>query len=294
VIFILTESRTLGGLVGLATGDALGAPVESFPRPPVPVRDMTGGGPHHRKLGGITDDTLQALAVARSLIKRRMFDPADMMSRLVEAYGQNPGSFGPTSTAVFEQVLRGVPAEQAAQRVHEAAGSRSNGSVMRGPPLGLYFRDPVYVREASLACSRLTHLDPVAGECSAMVNVMVSRMGRGAPREDALRDAILVCENEEVRRVLSRYWVHPVNPALDALLITHAAVSLFFAARSFEEALILAVNQGGDADTVGALTGALGGTYWGIESIPVRWMDRLERVEEIQEVAERLWRVAEH
>jgi ADP-ribosyl-[dinitrogen reductase] hydrolase len=294
VIFILTESRTLGGLLGLATGDALGAPVEGLTPPPVPVRDMTGGGPHHRKAGGLTDDTLQALAVARSLIERHGFDPADLVSRLVDVYRRNPEFFGPTSTGVFEGVLRGIPFDQAARQVHEAGGSRSNGSVMRGPPLGLYYRNPAQVREVSLACSRLTHYDTVAGECSAVVNVMISRLSRGATRERALRDALLECGNEEVRGMLSRYWEYRINPSLDALLATHAAISLFLTAGSFEEALITAVNQGGDADTVGAVTGALAGAYWGVDSIPLRWVYRLQDVESILQVAYLLWRAAEH
>jgi ADP-ribosyl-[dinitrogen reductase] hydrolase len=294
VIFILTESRTLGGLLGLATGDALGAPLESLPPPPVPVRDMTGGGPHHRKVGGITDDTLQALAIARSLVERNGFDAADILHRLSDTYQKNPEFYGPTSSAVFEGILQGLPPDQVVRGVHEARGSRSNGSVMRGPPLGLYYRDLVQVREVSLACSRLTHYDPVAGECSAVVNMMISRMSRGIDREHALRDALRTCGNGEVREMLSHYWEHPVDSSLDALLATHAALSLFLEAGSFEEALITAVNQGGDADTVGALTGALGGSFWGVEAIPIRWMDPLQGAEEIRQIALALWRVAEH
>jgi ADP-ribosylglycohydrolase len=165
---------------------------------------------------------------------------------------------------------------------------------MRGPPLGLFFRDTVQVREASLACSYLTHRDPVAGECSAVVNIMVSRMSRGAQREHALRDALQGCKDDGVRDMLSRYWEYPVDPSLDALLATHAAVSLFLTTDSFESALIAAVNQGGDADTVGALTGALAGAFFGRESIPVRWVERLPIAERIQQIALQLWKVAEH
>jgi ADP-ribosyl-[dinitrogen reductase] hydrolase len=255
---------------------------------------MIGGGPYHRKAGGVTDDTLQAVAVACSLIERHRFDPEDLMSRLIEVYHQNPDFFGPTSSAVFEEILGGTPLEQAARRVHEAGGSRSNGSVMRGPPLGLYFRESTQVRVVSLACSRLTHYDVVTGECSAAINVMVSRMSRGASPQRALQEALQICENSEVRGMLSRYWDYPVEPSLDALLTTHAAVSLFLGADSFEQALITAVNQGGDADTVGALTGALAGAYWGVDSIPIRWLDRLQNADEIHQVAYRLWISAQH
>jgi ADP-ribosyl-[dinitrogen reductase] hydrolase len=293
VIFILTESRALGGLVGLATGDALGAPLEGLPPPPVPVRDMTGGGPHRRIAGEITDDTLQALAVARSLAECRGFDAADMMLHLLEAYQCDPSLYGPTSTAVFEQILSGVPPQRAVRLVHESRGSRSNGSVMRGPPLGLFFRDPSRVREVSLSCSRLTHLDPLAGECSATVNIMISHLSRGATRKYALRHALVWCRNETVRSMLSRHERFPIDPSLDALLATHAAVSIFLSAGSFEEALISAVNRGGDADTIGALTGALSGAYWGISSIPTRWIAGLKEEKEIRQVAFRLWHAAE-
>ena len=71
-------NRALGALLGLATGDALGAAVEfkppgTFP----PVSDMTGGGPHGLAPGQWTDDTSMALCLAESLIECKGFDAAD-------------------------------------------------------------------------------------------------------------------------------------------------------------------------------------------------------------------------
>lgn len=40
---------------------------------------------------------------------------------------------------------------------------------------------------------------------------------------------------------------------------------------NFEDALILAVNLAGDADTVGAVTGQIAGAKYGLEAIPQRW-----------------------
>ncbi len=44
---------------------------------------------------------------------------------------------------------------------------------------------------------------------------------------------------------------------------------------TFEQALISAVNLGDDADTVGAVTGALAGAKWGESAIPKRWLEPL-------------------
>ena len=62
--------RYRGALLGLACGDALGAPVE-FKKPGtfVPVREMTGGGAFHLPPGYWTDDTSMALCLAESLVE---------------------------------------------------------------------------------------------------------------------------------------------------------------------------------------------------------------------------------
>jgi ADP-ribosylglycohydrolase len=46
-----------------------------------------------------------------------------------------------------------------------------------------------------------------------------------------------------------------------------------------EEAIVQAVNLGGDADTIGAMTGALVGALHGDNWFPVRWFDQLENTE---------------
>ena len=73
-----------------------------------------------------------------------------------------------------------------------------------------------------------------------------------------------------------------------------AAAFYAFAARkhSFEEALLVAINAGGDTDTIGAMTGALAGAYHGLEGIPQRWREGLTGYKEIIETGRALYRVA--
>lgn len=61
-----------------------------------------------------------------------------------------------------------------------------------------------------------------------------------------------------------------------------AALWAVEATGTFEEALVLAVNLGDDADTVGAVTGQLAGALYGAAAIPPRWLGPLawrERIE---------------
>ncbi|WAC04591.1 MAG: ADP-ribosylglycohydrolase family protein [Methanoregula sp.] len=291
--FISDHKRSCATLIGLAIGDAFGAPLEGFPAPRKMVTDMLPGGRHPRTKGEVTDDTLQALAVAASLVTCRGFDPDDLIVRLVAAYQNNPQWFGPTSSAVFELVRSGVPPHEAAAVAHGQLGSsRSNGSVMRGFPLGVFYA-PRSVGTFSIACSRLTHYDMVAAHSSVWLNTMTSAMCRGSTREEAHRMASARCRNDEVFTMLADYKNHSPQPSLDALLCAHAALSCFMTSDSFEEALVTAVNLGGDADTVGACCGALAGACWGMDAIPGRWVRDLVDYPRISSVAHELAVAAE-
>jgi ADP-ribosyl-[dinitrogen reductase] hydrolase len=215
-----------------------------------------------------------------------------MMVRLLRGYLRDPHVYGPTSARVFELVLSGMEPKEVARYVHRLNGSsRSNGSVMRGPPIGVFYAGPM-VEACSGACARLTHYDPVNGACSAFLNRMVSDLSRGCPRETAYSRAIRRCRDPEVLALLADYrYTEPVA-SLDAVLATHAAVFVFMKGRSFEETLVTAVNLGGDTDTVGAMAGSLAGACYGLPAIPERWLGKLDGLPEVMGSAWRLWAAA--
>jgi ADP-ribosyl-[dinitrogen reductase] hydrolase len=64
-------------------------------------------------------------------------------------------------------------------------------------------------------------------------------------------------------------------------------------AETFKDALVSAVNLGGDADTVGACCGALAGANWGTVAIPGRWIRDLAEYNRVLSLADELARVAE-
>ena len=78
------NSKVAGALIGLAVGDALGAPVEFQERGSFPlVTEMRAGGYFRLPAGAWTDDTAMALCLADSLIAHPAFDPADMLNRFL-------------------------------------------------------------------------------------------------------------------------------------------------------------------------------------------------------------------
>ena len=81
----------------------------------------------------------------------------------------------------------------------------------------------------------------------------------------------------------SGYAVHSVQAAFWSFLGTD----------SFEEAVVTAVNLGEDADTTGAVCGALAGAYYGLAAIPERWVKVLRDREEIVGLADGILKLSQ-
>jgi ADP-ribosyl-[dinitrogen reductase] hydrolase len=253
---------------------------------------MESGGRTPRRAGEVTDDTLQAIAVAESLLTCRGFSGPDLALRLLAGFRSHHEYYGPTSTRVFSLVEAGVDPMMAARRVHQEQGSsRTNGPVMRGPPIGLVYAGRA-VEEVSMAAARLTHYDPVAGAASGFVNRMVSELCRGHSREDAYVAALADCREHETLGVLGSWRARPVVPSLDALELSHAALAVIMTTTTFSGALEAAVNTGGDSDTLGAVTGALAGAAYGAGAIPRDWLAPLRLAPRLAALADGLANIA--
>jgi ADP-ribosylglycohydrolase len=90
--------------------------------------------------------------------------------------------------------------------------------------------------------------------------------------------AIIVGECKHTRYhgvdIATRDSLDPTGYVVDSMKV---ALWSFMKCSTFEELLVKAVNFGGDTDTIGAITGGLAGAWYGIEGIPERWMDALNK-----------------
>jgi ADP-ribosyl-[dinitrogen reductase] hydrolase len=64
----------------------------------------------------------------------------------------------------------------------------------------------------------------------------------------------------------------------------------FFGTAFFEECLVGVVNQGGDADTTGAIAGMIAGAFYGLDELPKKWLKKLNPAvrQEVETLAERM------
>ena len=296
------RERFRGALLGFAVGDALGAPAEFLSREQVAERwglltEMVGGGCHNVAPGEVTDDTEMLLCLAESLAASGDFDPQDVVRRYMAWFESNPTDVGLTVRTTLLSIRSGTPWERAARRAHVVLGrmSAGNGSLMRSPAIALrYANDPARRREVALQESMLTHFDRLAGwACVAYTDIVAAALaGTSALRALVPASAAAIEADEpRVAAVLrdaleaSRAEIIASGYVLDTL---KAALWAVLHSEDFEQALIEAVNLGDDADTVGALTGALAGALYGERAIPVRWSAALTVTQRLNDAAERL------
>ena len=268
----------------------MGAPFEGSPKiHQIPER-MTGGGPFSTRRGEYTDDTLQMIALAETLITCHRFSGIDFMSRLLRIYELHPEFFGPTTREVLERLKEGASPESAVSGI--SGSGRTNGAVMRGAPIGIFYR-PGNARIISKQAAATTHPHPVAGATSGVVNEMISILCRGGSKEEAFFTALTSCENTEVKNRIALLSATPLIPSLDALDAAHVAITCFMEEDTFAGMIQTAISHGGDTDTTAAICGALGGAFLGAGGIPHEWLVDLEGGSALLELEEAVWSAGE-
>lgn len=309
--------RYRGCLLGLAVGDALGAPVEFLTAQairdaygPDGITDLGPWGTH--PVGSYTDDTQMSLATARGLVetfrRHALHGAADPVSTVHDAYRvwletqsdpQARRAPGQTCLAALASGRRGTIDDP-------LNDSKGCGGVMRTAPAGLAFpMDLAFRYGAELAA--ITHGHPSGYLTGGYVAELVARLVEGT---DLAMAATVVLESlaaydghQEtllgVRRALSlsQSGAAPRKAVAELGLgwvgDEALAIALFCALSSpadFRQAVTWAVNHSGDSDSTGSICGAIMGASLGAEAIPSSWRETVESGGAICELADTMHR----
>ncbi|MFQ6066859.1 MAG: ADP-ribosylglycohydrolase family protein [bacterium] len=300
------RSKFLGSMVGTGVGDGLGSSWEGWQR--IESIKVTV----NRSRLTYTDDTHMMIGVAESLIKKRGFDAEDMTLTFIKNYEKEPfRGYGPGPPRIFRWIKSGIPPEEATRRLY-SDGSYGNGSAMRIAPVGLFYHDNLEkLKEVAHKSSQITHSHPLGKEggflqalaIALAINALASGSFKAGVFLERLHHAV---ESEVYRAKLKRIEgllrgkadkfrvVKGLGNSIEAFNSVPTAIFSFLShPDSFEQAVIFAVELGGDTDTIGAMTGAISGAYHGIEAIPAKWRDALENRGYIENLAHKLWSIKE-
>lgn len=270
---------------GFAVGDALGVPYEFRERNTFTCTGMIGGGSWGQPVGTWSDDTSMVLATCDSIRHWGRIFPSDIMNRFENwlcdghytAHG-NVFDVGNTTLRAIDKYHNGTHWNECGERSNLSCG---NGSLMRILPIA--FLHEVNKQGFREVCG-LTHKNEVCVEACAIYLDLLKFVAD----EKDLRE---VLQWEHMKHVsgyfhrLVKIWELPESEIKSTGYVVdtlEAAVWCFTTSRSYSEAVLKAVNLGGDTDTIAALTGALAALRWGYNSIPEEWVDKLANKELIE------------
>ena len=302
----IERDRARGCLAGLALGDALGMPTQSMSREQIAEHygridalvDAVAAQPIAPSMpaGTVTDDTEQALLLARLLVEGGgRVDPLRFADALAdwEADMAARGSadlLGPSTKRAIARLRAGEPPEEAGR------DGTTNGAAMRVAPVGIAVpaAAPGALLDAVVAASSVTHGTSTGIAAAAAVAAAVSTGVGGGDLADAL-DAAERAAADGARRgrptpggdiaarirrarglvaglddaALADTVVEGIGTSVAAQESVVAAFALV-AARGDDPlaALTTAAGIGGDTDTVAAICGAVLGAHHGVAGLP--------------------------
>jgi ADP-ribosylglycohydrolase len=286
-----------------------------------------GESPYHAgyRAGKVTDDTEQAIALTRALVRSGMALDPEIVAEELDAWLESVG--GETSLAVGPSTMRGLRAWRQGTPVTESGrGGTSNGAAMRITPIGvlhgLVGDDDDILPDVLAACMPTHHTSTaVAGAAAVAAAIAAGVRGEdwtgvieaGATAARRARDwapwiyAADVASRIELALSIARGSTSDGECAdrLSRIIgagepSSEAVPTAFgFAARADgdpQRAIVLAANAEGDTDTIAAMAGAISGSWAGEEAVPAGWRALVAEVNELEvhRWAIDLARVAEH
>jgi ADP-ribosyl-[dinitrogen reductase] hydrolase len=266
------QSRALGAYLGMAVGDALGAPIEFLTKREIAHRgihnEMTGGGWLKLKPGQVTDDTEMSLNLGRAWIEAGGWSAYTTATQLASWLKHYPIDVGNTCRRgirrfMLDGSLQGLPSE----------GDGGNGAAMRILPIALATlgNDGLF-EHAAIEQAHLTHHHPLSDAATLtlgrMVHVLLAGQGKDACR--------MLVDNLVTEYPKFRFTPYPGRASGYIVDTIQTVMHHFFSTDNFEDCLVATVNCGEDADTTGAIVGMLAGALYGVSAIPQRWLNELD------------------
>ncbi|MEH2335360.1 ADP-ribosylglycohydrolase family protein [Nostoc sp.] len=306
---MLTAAKTLSGLMGLCVGDALGVPVEFTSRAErvkSPVTTMLGYGTWNQPPGTWSDDSSLSFCLAECLCRGYSLDAiANSFWRWYkEAYWTPRGDvfdIGQTTHTAIMRLKQGVVPHQAGGKVENNNG---NGSLMRILPMAYCHRNLTLGELLARVhdVSAITHAHARSQiACGIYISIAVALL-EGADLQTAYLQALqdiqtiysareFLLEKPHFGRVLNgeiaKLPVEEISSSGYVIDTLESSLWCLLNSSSYSEAVLKAVNLGGDTDTTAAVTGGLAGIYYGVENIPQKWMNQIARRQDIIYLAER-------
>ena len=297
------RGKFVGALVGTGVGDAIGELAFRHP-----TREGLVAAVDRQEKLIYTDDTAMAIGVASSLVQVGGLDQQHLGDTLRKNYRCEPWrGYASGPPTVFTRVeCDGLSYPEAAETLYDGQGSFGNGAAMRIAAIGLFFCESKDLYGNACESASVTHAHPIgidgaAVQAQAVAQAVKLDPSAPLPAADYVQMLQDTARTPEMKQKLSRVRelirqevpcraaaeelgsgvaVHQSQPFSVYCFLQHPD--------SFVEALFCAALNGGDRDTMGAMSCAIAGAYLGVQAIPALWREKLENYHQLERVADRL------
>lgn len=294
-------------MMGMAVGDAIGELAYRFPRRAHLFAQISNS---EQLL--YTGDTALGIALAESVLATEEVDIEHVGQSIRKTvHVESTRCFGPGLPRILQAVEHdGIRFSDAARQMYQGQGSLGNGAAVRVPAVGLLFNRSPDIYMQAVRSARATHAHPVGTDGAAvMAKAIAQALQLKAPLLEAgeycrqladfaktpemkgkmLRVGELIADDEMPMKAAQQLGrsitVHESMP--------FAVFCFLKSPNSFEDALVTAVSNGGDCNTLGAMTSTLCGAYLGIDALSNEWCKKLENAEHIESLASALYAKAQ-
>jgi ADP-ribosyl-[dinitrogen reductase] hydrolase len=267
------RERALGAYLALACGDALGATVEFLTKGEIAHqlgvhKHIKGGGWLRLQPGQVTDDTEMSLHLGRAILSGPEWDVIRAADEFAVWLKTVPVDVGDTTRRGIRRYIMNGSVSEPPQ---EYQGG--NGALMRALPVYLAtLGDDAAMEAQSLDQAHITHNNPLSDLAVLAVGRMVQKLILGGGVKEAREEAnALVAAKKAFKFV-------PYRGLSTAFVVDtmQTVLHYYFQSDCIETCVVDTVNQGGDADTTGAIAGMLAGATYGVGDIPSRWLRKLD------------------
>lgn len=296
----------VSSLIGFAIGDAIGVPVEFLSRETLknnPITDMEEYGTHNQPKGTWSDDTSMTIATISSILKNKNIDYNDIMNNFKE--WMKNGKFTATdkcfdigitcSSAIYK-----FDGSNALQCGEDSYYSNGNGSLMRILPLAFicYYNkyDDLKILESVRNLSSLTHSHEISVIGCYLYVKYLAFILNGNDKLESYKllkeldlsffgDDNLKCYDRILKKKIDTLKIKEIKSSGFVVDTLEAVLWCVLNTKNYKDSILLSVNLGDDTDTITAITGSISGILYGIDNMPIEWINSLKKKDELIELA---------
>lgn len=295
------------GIIGLSIGDAMGVPLEGKYSKEL-VTEMIGGKAHNQPKGTWSDDTSMTLATMDAIIQENKINCDAIGNNFVQWKNNNKYTANGKLFDIGYTCSKAIENFCNKEDVVEKCGldgiyDNGSGSLMRMVPL-IYWcfaqnctEEEIY--EIVSKISSITHRHEISIMGCFIYVLLGIELLKGKNKMSAYKNIRNVDYSKyfsdqtisEYKSILEDkvykknikeigslgYIVDTLRSVVYALLMTD----------TYTNSIIVAINLGGDADTLGACTGGISGVYYGFDNINKEWQKDLVKLDYIEDMCDK-------